>query len=108
MNKASIIKDAIDYIVQLQDEERQMEAEISELESKLKRDITSVDDDAQYENLHLMQRKKRRTASALVSPNSTPIQVVEVIKHALPFSFFTLFSCSSGTKHTGFSNSEND
>ncbi|XP_074568914.1 transcription factor bHLH35-like [Curcuma longa] len=78
MNKASIIKDAIDYIVQLQEEERQMEAEISELESKLKQELTSADDVAQHENLRLMQRKKKRTASALVLPNSPPIQVVEL------------------------------
>ncbi|XP_042410872.1 transcription factor bHLH35-like [Zingiber officinale] len=78
MNKASIIKDAIDYIVQLQEEERQMEAEISELESKLKQELTSVDDVAQYDNLRLVHRKKKRTASALVSPNSPPIQVVDL------------------------------
>ncbi|XP_042414558.1 transcription factor bHLH35-like isoform X1 [Zingiber officinale] len=79
MNKASIIKDAIDYIIQLQDEERQMKADISELESKLKQELASVDDDlAHLENLHFSQRKKKRTASAPSSPSSTPIQVVEL------------------------------
>ncbi|KAG6491760.1 hypothetical protein ZIOFF_046698 [Zingiber officinale] len=76
MNKASIIKDAIDYIIQLQDEERQMKADISELESKLKQELASVDDDlAHLENLHFSQRKKKRTASAPSSPSSTPIQL---------------------------------
>ncbi|KAG6535729.1 hypothetical protein ZIOFF_000752 [Zingiber officinale] len=111
MNKASIIKDAIDYIVQLQEEERQMEAEISELESKLKQELTSVDDVAQYDNLRLVHRKKKRTASALVSPNSPPIQVVDVTKHALPFPFsFSLhFLVSDREQKTEtFSNSAND
>lgn len=78
MNKASIIKDAIDYIIQLQDEERQTKAEISELESKLKQESTSVDDLSRLENLHFSQRKKKRTASAPSSPRSPPIQVVEL------------------------------
>ncbi|XP_074580416.1 transcription factor bHLH35-like [Curcuma longa] len=79
MNKASIIKDAIDYIIQLQDEERQMKAELSELESKLKQELASVDDDlAHLENQHFSQRKKKRTASAPSCLSSAPIQVVEL------------------------------
>lgn len=100
MNKASIIKDAIDYIIQLQDEERQTKAEISELESKLKQESTSVDDLSRLENLHFSQRKKKRTASAPSSPRSPPIQVVEVVTRSLSLIHFLTIDYENKTAYS--------
>lgn len=70
MDKASIVKDAIDYILQLQDQERHMQAEILDLETLTQ---GRADHDLEfYDDTHLVQRKKERTASE-------PIQVIEVI-----------------------------
>ncbi|THU52761.1 hypothetical protein C4D60_Mb10t07340 [Musa balbisiana] len=44
MDKASIIKDAIDYIKQLQEQEKVMMAEISELESLKEEKVSSIGD----------------------------------------------------------------
>ncbi|KAG6508261.1 hypothetical protein ZIOFF_033635 [Zingiber officinale] len=68
MDKASIVKDAIDYILQLQDQERRMQAEILALEN-LKQG--RADHDLEFcDDMHLVQRKKKRTASE-------PMQAIE-------------------------------
>ncbi|RRT76659.1 hypothetical protein B296_00019168 [Ensete ventricosum] len=80
MDKASIIKDAIDYIQQLQDQERKMMAEISELEPFREENVSMCD--FEYDVVPLMhQRKKKRTprsSSAPGSPTSLPIEVLEL------------------------------
>lgn len=91
MDKASIIKDAIDYIQELQEQERRMLEEISELESA-KEDRVSIGDTKRDDVQHFTQRrkKKKRTspASPLAtgSPNLRSIEVMEVI--SLPPCFF--------------------
>ncbi|WOL08549.1 transcription factor bHLH35 [Canna indica] len=84
MDKASIIKDAIDYIQQLQEQERMMQAEICELESHREEKVSSFigDFDEYDDDLQFMQRRKKkrisRSTSAPGSPSSTPIEVVEL------------------------------
>ncbi|XP_042392114.1 transcription factor bHLH35-like isoform X2 [Zingiber officinale] len=74
MDKASIVKDAIDYILQLQDQERRMQAEILALEN-LKQG--RADHDLEFcDDMHLVQRKKKRTASE-------PMQAIELTVSAL-------------------------
>ncbi|URE43187.1 hypothetical protein MUK42_25370 [Musa troglodytarum] len=81
MDKASIIKDAIDYIKQLQEQEKVMLAEISELDSLKEEKVSSIGD-LDFDDLHFMQRKKKRTAqgssSSAGSPSSPPIEVLEL------------------------------
>ncbi|CAL9101327.1 unnamed protein product, partial [Musa textilis] len=89
MDKASIIKDAIDYIKQLQEQEKVMLAEISELDSLKEEKVSSIGD-LDFDDLHFMQRKKKRTAqgssSSAGSPSSPPIEVLEVISLSLSLS----------------------
>ncbi|XP_042395029.1 transcription factor bHLH35-like [Zingiber officinale] len=74
MDKASIVKDAIDYILQLQDQERRMQAEILALEN-LKQG--RADHDLEFcDDMHLVQRKKKRTASE-------PMQAIELTVSAV-------------------------
>ncbi|CAD5186228.1 unnamed protein product [Musa acuminata subsp. malaccensis] len=80
MDKASIIKDAIDYIKQLQEQEKVMLAEISELESLKEEKVSSIGD-LEFDDLYFMQRKKKRTSqgsSSAGSPSSPPIEVQEL------------------------------
>ncbi|XP_072973390.1 transcription factor bHLH35-like [Typha angustifolia] len=74
MDKASIIKDAIEYIEQLQDQERRMAAEISELELR-KEEKASFVDVEQRQDMVFPQRKKKRPIS---STTSSPIQLIEL------------------------------
>ncbi|GMH17948.1 hypothetical protein Nepgr_019789 [Nepenthes gracilis] len=73
MDKASIIKDAIEYIQELHEEERRIQSEISELELKKSKQVTdSVDGDLKEEEEEqdvspeaamVMRFKKQRSAS---------------------------------------------
>ncbi|RZR92859.1 hypothetical protein BHM03_00021229 [Ensete ventricosum] len=74
LDKASIIKDAIDYVQQLQEQERTVLAELSQLES-LREKKASLGE-LEFDDLPFLQRKKKRTAPG--SPSSSPIEVVEL------------------------------
>ncbi|XP_065010817.1 transcription factor bHLH35-like [Musa acuminata AAA Group] len=74
LDKASIIKDAIEYIQQLQEQERTVLAELSQLES-LREKKASLGE-LEFDDLHFLQRKKKRIA--LGSPISSSIEVVEL------------------------------
>ncbi|KAI3924728.1 hypothetical protein MKX01_018784 [Papaver californicum] len=57
MDKASIIKDAIEYIQELHEQERAIQSEITELESgKLKKSMSDID----LEHMNLSKSKKKR------------------------------------------------
>ncbi|WOK92099.1 transcription factor bHLH35 [Canna indica] len=77
MDKASIIKDAIDYIQQLQEQEKMIRAEISELCSVKEEKVSAADIEC---GLRFSQRKKRRAgdSSLPASPSTRPIEVVEL------------------------------
>ncbi|RDX86510.1 Transcription factor bHLH27, partial [Mucuna pruriens] len=77
MDKASIIKDAIEYIQHLHDQEKRIQAEILDLESgKLKNPIYEFDQDLPI----LLRSKKKRTEHLLDSATSrnSPIEIIEV------------------------------
>ncbi|URE12169.1 hypothetical protein MUK42_22278 [Musa troglodytarum] len=71
LDKASIITDAIDYIQQLQEQERTVLAELSQLES-LREKKASLGE-LEFDDLPFLQRKKKRTAPG--SPISSPIEL---------------------------------
>lgn len=83
MDKASIIQDAIAYIEALQEQERQLLAEISDLETD--NCTASVGSQAEEDGVGLPRRRKmRRTSSAssindaITSPATYPVQILEL------------------------------
>lgn len=75
MNKTSIILDAINYIQELQEQERSLVEEISELESQ--KQITAPPHGIKDEDLLHAQMQRRRAASM------SPIEAMEVRQLAL-------------------------
>lgn len=83
MDKVSIVKDAIDYVLELQQEERRMMAEVAELEKSSSPSSSSVSRIAEDVSRHLTLSKgcrKRRRSSifALGSPGKPFIELTEV------------------------------
>jgi len=81
MDKASIIKDAIEYIQELHEKEKIIQAEIMDLESGMPKKSSSSYDDFEQEQLPAVLRsKKKRTAQIYdsVSSRNTPIEVLDV------------------------------
>lgn len=82
MDKASIIKDAIDYIQELHEQERRIQAEISELESGKSKKSPPPGYDFEQESPVLVSKpKKKRTQHCYDSSGSrvpSPIEVLEV------------------------------
>ncbi|XP_017699987.1 transcription factor bHLH35-like isoform X2 [Phoenix dactylifera] len=74
MDKASIIKDAISYIQELQEQERRILAEISELESGKQGRLPIGD--TKRDDAHFMQRNKK-TRTSRGSPSFPSIEVIE-------------------------------
>jgi len=77
MDKASIIKDAIEYIQNLHEQEKRIKAEILNLESgKLKNPTYEFDHDLPV----LLRSKKNRTEQLFDSGTSrnSPIELIEV------------------------------
>ena len=79
MDKASIIKDAIEYIQQLHDQEKIIQAEIMELESGMLKKNPSYDFEPELPVL--LKSKKKRTEQQLydsVNSRNSPIEILEV------------------------------
>ncbi|RWV98790.1 hypothetical protein GW17_00038344, partial [Ensete ventricosum] len=77
MDKASIVNDAIDYIKQLQEQEKVMLAEISEIQSLKEEKVSSIAD-LEFDDLHFMHRKKKRTAQGSSSAGSLTSPPIEL------------------------------
>nr|XP_019707787.2 transcription factor bHLH35-like [Elaeis guineensis] len=81
LDKASIIKDAIDYIEELQEQERRLLSEISDLE--LSNAFHKIINDIEQDDVYGTQRKRKRTSwspalSSLGSPFMPSIEVLEL------------------------------
>ncbi|KAL2338688.1 hypothetical protein Fmac_013134 [Flemingia macrophylla] len=94
MDRASIIKDAIDYIQLLHEQEKTIQAEILDLESmKLKNPTHDFDHDLPI----LLRSKKNRTQHILHSTNS-PIELIELwVKEMEEKVFVVSLTCSKRT-----------
>lgn len=87
MDKASIIKDAIEYIQQLHEQEKIIQAEIVELESGMPKNNNNNNPIIGYEFEQelpvLLRSKKKRTTDqqlcdSVTSIRNSPIEVLEV------------------------------
>lgn len=84
MDKASIIKDAIEYIQELHNQEKKIREEINELESGRQKKVPNSR--AQHESSSLSMTMKKRVDRGYESEGgegrlATPIEVLEVSKH---------------------------
>ncbi|XP_030549562.1 transcription factor bHLH35 isoform X1 [Rhodamnia argentea] len=99
MDKASIIKDAIDYIQELHEQERRIQAEILELESgKLQKGPGGYDFDQDLPAY--LRSKKKRTDAFYDSGGSriSPIEVLELrITHMGDKTLVVSLTCSKRT-----------
>ena len=97
MDKASIIKDAISYIQELQEEEKKLQAEVSELES-VNEIKPSASDDSEIDHLMRFSPPKKKkvmsTSSLPLYLSSSTIELVEV-----SFSLSLSLSNNDGVYH---------
>ncbi|KAK7388147.1 hypothetical protein VNO78_22954 [Psophocarpus tetragonolobus] len=97
MDKASIIKDAIEYIQRLQDQEKRIQAEISDLQSlNIKTPTYQFDHDLPI----LLRSKKNRTEQLFdsVSSRNSPIEIIELrVTHKEEKMFMVSLTCSKRT-----------
>lgn len=86
MDKASIIKDAIEYIQELHEQERRIQAEIMELESGKSKKNSGYG--FEQELPILLRSKKKKTDQFYDSrgPRTSPIEVLEVSPLSPPLS----------------------
>ncbi|XP_027069104.1 transcription factor bHLH35-like isoform X2 [Coffea arabica] len=95
MDKASIIKDAIDYIQELHNQERVIQAEISELESK--RSIF-LDFDEEISCNSKPKRSRFEQTCDSVGSRSSPIEVLELrVSHIGEKTIVVSLTCSKRT-----------
>ncbi|XXG58044.1 hypothetical protein AAC387_Pa04g0453 [Persea americana] len=81
MDKASIIKDAIDYIQELHDQEREIKREITELELELEsgnQKRTPKWDRAENENMSHSKLIKKKRTDELEGVSATPVEVLDL------------------------------
>lgn len=86
MDKASVIKDSIDYMQELIDQEKRLEAEIRELESRsilLENPIRDYDNFSEnqlqdFSDINVMRSKKLKQTDYNSRVQHYPIEVLEV------------------------------
>lgn len=84
MDKLSVVRDAIDYIQQLQEEERRILQEISEMECSKKEEIRKPEvhtegRDATTSSLMISGKNEQVTRQIEPSSSTTPINLREVL-----------------------------
>lgn len=90
MDKASIIKDAIDYIQHLHDQERVIQAEITELESrKLESGVLEYDQEMVFMSTEKSKKKKIEQSFDASESSTYPVEILEVSAY---FRLQTIFS----------------
>nr|XP_027069243.1 transcription factor bHLH35-like isoform X1 [Coffea arabica] len=95
MDKASIIKDAIGYIQELHNQERMIQAEISELESK-RRIFPDFDQEISYNSKPKRSRFEQTCDSS--ESRSSPIEVLEFsVSHMGEKTIVVSLTCSKRT-----------
>lgn len=83
MDKASIIKDAIDYIQELHEQERRIQTEIGELESgRSKKNLGSEFD----QELPVLLRSKKKKIEQLYDSGGSRTSTIEVLEVSQSFS----------------------
>nr|WPH60715.1 transcription factor bHLH23 [Panax notoginseng] len=103
MDKASIIKDAINYIQELHEQERRIQAEISELESKKNNFLHDFDQDqtpfmanSRLKKKKIEQQHSYDSGGSRIS--SSPIQVIELrVSYAGEKTVVVSLACSKRT-----------
>ena len=108
MDKASIIKDAIDYIQELHDQEKQIQAELSELESGKSKKNQGAFGVYYHQELPVLLRSKKKKIDYQFcdfgGSKISPIELLEVcpfvspslmtlLIHWFSFLFFFYFFC---------------
>ncbi|PWA58889.1 Myc-type, basic helix-loop-helix (bHLH) domain-containing protein [Artemisia annua] len=79
MDKASIIKDAIDYIQHLHDQERVIQAEIMELESrKLESGVLEYDQEMAFMSTENSKKKKIEQSFDSSESRAYPVEILEL------------------------------
>ncbi|KAL3533279.1 hypothetical protein ACH5RR_006800 [Cinchona calisaya] len=97
MDKASIIKDAIDYIQDLHDQERRIQTEISELESK-RSFYVDVDQEISYNLKPKRTRVDPAQSCDSGGPRSSPIEILELrVSHMGEKTIVVSLTCSKRT-----------
>ena len=103
MDKASIVKDAISYIQELQEQERRIQGEIAQLESMASKKQDLCSEDSKQADQTSSCKKKRTVHepqqlcsydSGKSSSTSSPIEVIEV-GHLLFLSLISIFCQTS-------------
>lgn len=96
MDKASIIKDAIEYIQTLHEDQKRIGAEISELELGRSSDSPIFDFDQEVTTFYSKPKRSRRDNCCFGSKlRSTPIEVIEVCHFSFCFYNFSKDTASS-------------
>lgn len=87
MDKASIIKDAIDYIQHLHDQERIIQAELIELESrKSESGVFDYDQEAVFMSTERLKKKKIEQSPESNESKAFPVEILEVSSNFLVWS----------------------
>lgn len=78
MDKASIIKDAIEYIQELRAQEKRIESEISDLEGKIENRTTNEEDDDHNGSGNSRKRTNDYNRQVREKPSSIPIEILDL------------------------------